>query len=582
MSIKVLPPEIVARIAAGEVVERPSSVVKELVENSIDASSTEIAVEIEGAGTALIRVSDNGTGILSNEMPLVLGRYATSKISNIDDLDNIMTLGFRGEALPSIASVADLEIISHARDETDGHFMSVKDGTAIEGSRGRSPGTTMTVRNLFRRVPARLKFLKSAATETSRIVSVVSQYALCYPELKFTLTVNGRTALRTPGTGKLVDAATQVFGNDIAGNMLAVRENADNTSSILVTGLAGSPNVSRNTTEYISFFVNRRWIISRVLVKAVEEAYHGLIMVGKHPAAVINIFLPPSDVDVNIHPAKTEIKFRDEHAIFGAVERAVRQSLLAETSIPDFGRTSPVELEGVAEAVQTYNPEGQTYRPYPRPFLGRSPHYDNTIPVNEPASSRLSNMLPVLRVVGQVMSNYILAEGPDGLFIIDQHAAHERILFEKLSRENLEGGNIEVQGLLEPFALDVAPRANAVIKSSLDYLKSLGFTLEPFGVNIYLVRAVPAVVAESEWKEALTEILDTLASGDKTQWQEKIAASLACHSAVRSGKLLNEKEMDSLIRELEKTTVPMTCPHGRPTVIRISKGQLEKDFGRSQ
>jgi DNA mismatch repair protein MutL len=589
MSIKVLPPEIVARIAAGEVVERPASVVKELVENAIDASATEITVEIEGSGTALIRVSDNGTGILSSEMALVLGRHATSKIASLDDLENITTLGFRGEALPSIASVADLEIISHARDEAAGHFMSVKDGTATEGSRGRSPGTTITVRNLFRRVPARLKFLKSAATETSRIVSVVSQYALCYPEIKFTLTVNGRVTLRTPGTGKLADAVTQVFGNDIAKNMLAIRENADNTSSILVTGMVGSPNVSRNTADYISFFVNRRWIVSRLLVKAAEEAYHGLIMVGKHPAAVINIFLPPSDVDVNIHPAKTEIKFRDEHAIFGAVERAVRQSLLAETAIPDLERNpSPSARggEGIAEAVKAYNPERQIYRPYPRPFTGRVPvpstlRNGNDIALSEPAAPRLSNMLPVLRVVGQVMGNYILAEGPDGLYIIDQHAAHERILFEKLSRENIDGGNMEMQGLLEPFALDVAPRESAVIKTRLDYLKTLGFTLEPFGVNTYLVRAVPAVVAESEWKEALTEILDTLTSGDRTEWREKIAASLACHSAVRSGKLLSEKEMEALIRELEKTTMPMTCPHGRPTVIRISKAQLEKDFGRS-
>lgn len=200
--------------------------------------------------------------------------------------------------------------------------------------------------------------------------------------------------------------------------------------------------------------------------------------------------------------------------------------------------------------------------------------------MNEPGP-RLSNVLPLLRVVGQVMSNYILAEGPDGLFIIDQHAAHERILFEKLSREDIEGGNIETQGLLESFALDVAPRENAIIKTRLDYLKSLGFILEEFGVNTYLVRAVPVVVAGAEWKEALTEILDALASGDRTEWREKIAASLACHSAVRSGKILSEKELEALVRALEKTAVPMTCPHGRPTVIRISKTQLEKDFGRS-
>ncbi len=563
-------------------VERPASGVKELVENAIDASSKEITVELEGAGTGLIRVSDNGSGIPAGEMALVLGRHATSKISTFEDLENITTLGFRGEALPSIASVADLEIVSRTQGEANGHFLSEKDDSVSEGSRGRPPGTTVTVRNLFRRVPARLKFLKSAATETARIVAVVSEYALGYPEIRFTLEVNGKVTLRTPGTGKLADAVTQVYGLEAGRNMLDVRENSDNTSSVLVTGMVGSPGFARNKPDCISFFVNRRWITSRLLLKAAEEAYHGLIMVGKHPVVVINIFLPPSDVDVDIHPAKTEIKFRDEHTIFGAVEKAVRQTLVAESTIPGFDASS-ARLEGVAEAVKSYAPVRTAYSPTYRMPGGLDRPWSRLRPDvhegNESVSPRLTDMLPVLRVVGQVMGNYILAEGPDALYIVDQHAAHERILFEKLSRDSSE--QLEVQGLLEPFSLDVTPPESAVLKTRLDYIKSLGFALEEFGSATYLVRAVPAVVAEGEWREALTEILDTLSSEDKSRWREKIAASLACHSAVRSGKILSEKEMAALIRELEKTEVPMTCPHGRPTVIRMSKAELEKTFGRS-
>lgn len=583
MPIKVLPPEIVARIAAGEVVERPASVVKELVENAVDASAAEITVEIEGAGTGLIRVSDNGTGIASGEMALVLGRHATSKICTFDDLENIMTLGFRGEALPSIASVADMEIVSHAKDEASGHFLSVKDGNTTEGSRGRSYGTTTSVRNLFRRVPARLKFLKLPATETSHIAGVVSQYALGYPEIKFTLIINGKVTLRTPGTGKLSDAVTQVYGLETPRNMLGIKENEDNASSVLVTGMVGTPNISRTAWDYISFFVNRRWITSRLLAKAVDEAYHGLIMVGKHPLAVINIFLPPSDVDVNIHPAKTEIKFRDERSVFASVQKAVRQTLVSGTTIPEFEKPSSAYPEGVAEAVKAYTPEQVKYRPFPRPFAGRDERpwlkeRADGIETDGSTSPKLTSMLPVLRVVGQVMGNYIVAEGPDGLYLVDQHAAHERILFEKLSRD--DATPLEVQGLLEPFPLEVTPSQNVVLKGQQNYLASLGFTVEPFGSNTYLVRAVPAVIAQGEWKEALAEILDTLSSEDKSHWREKIAISIACHSAVRAGKILSEKEMRELIRELEKTAIPNTCPHGRPTVIRLSKTELEKEFGR--
>ena len=341
MSIKVLDPRVVSRIAAGEVVERPASVVKELVENALDADSTQISIEVKGGGVSLIRVIDNGAGIPSKEIELAFDRHATSKVSGLEDLESITSLGFRGEALPSIAAVAQVDVVTRSGDDSAGSYLSLKDGVIVNrGSQGRSPGTTITVRNLFRNVPARLKFLKSLATENSRIANVVSQYALAFPEVKFVLNIDDRVAIRTPGSGQLIDSVAQVYGMEIARNMVEIGsrdgewEGGVALSSPRIKGMVGSPAVSRSNRSYLSFFVNRRWVNSRMLAWAVEEAYHGLLMTGKHPVAIINISLPPGEVDVNIHPAKTEVKFRDEHMVFSAVQRAVRRTLIEQAPIP--------------------------------------------------------------------------------------------------------------------------------------------------------------------------------------------------------------------------------------------------------
>jgi DNA mismatch repair protein MutL len=393
MPIKALDPQVVARIAAGEVVERPASVVKELVENSLDAGSSQISVEVRGGGVSLIRVTDNGAGIPSREVELAFNRYATSKIGNLEDLESIQSLGFRGEALPSIAAVAEVEMVTCAADEKAGTYLSLRDGTiAGQGSQGRSRGTTVTVRNLFRKIPARLKFLKSVATENGHIANVISQYALAFPEVKFSLSIDGRVALRTPGSGRLVDSLVEVYRAEVAKNMIEL-EGGEIAPSPRVTGMVGSPRVSRSGRGNLSFFVNRRWVNSRLLAKAVEEAYHGLLMVGRRPIVVINISLAAKEVDINIHPAKSEIKFRNESVIFSTVHRAVRQALMEKLPVP--------RIEEVAVAYESPSPPSQALlSPANIGVTGPAP-WAPEVP---------TSLLPVLRVLGQLDNSYIVAD----------------------------------------------------------------------------------------------------------------------------------------------------------------------------
>jgi DNA mismatch repair protein MutL len=332
---------------------------------------------------------------------------------------------------------------------------------------------------------------------------------------------------------------------------------------VQVTGMVGSPEVGRAGRGYLSFFVNRRWVSSRLLAYAVEEAYHGLLMTGRHPVAILNISMPPSEVDVNIHPAKSEVKFRNESEVFRAVQKAVRQALVAEMPVP--------RIEEVATAYAAPTARGEASWTLPMD-VERTPVSPGTAPT-------LLESLPVLRVVGQVLNSYIVAEGPDGLYIIDQHAAHERIRFESIRRQRAQH-NMEVQGLLEAATFEVTPRQEAILKECFGELDELGFSLEPFGDRTYLVRTVPGMVA-GDWPAMLRELLDALSGEARTNWEEKIVASIACHGAVRSGQALSDDEMRALVRQLEQTANPHTCPHGRPTIIHLSSAQLEREFGRT-
>ena len=569
MPIKILDSKVISRIAAGEVVERPASVVKELVENSLDAGATQISVEGGGGGVSLIRVIDDGEGIPSGEVELAFGRHATSKVNGLEDLESITSLGFRGEALPSIAAVAQMDIVTCTGDNSTGRYLSLDDSVVVHSrSQGRSPGTTVTVRNLFRNVPARLKFLKSMATENGHIADVVSQYALAFPEIKFTLLVDGKTALRTPGSGQLIDSITQVYGMDIARNMLEVGNRQGEwecgvVSPPRIMGMVGSPTVSRTSRRYLSFFVNHRWVSSRMLAWAAAEAYHGLLMSGKHPVAVINISLPPDEVDINIHPAKTEVKFRNERVVFGAVQKGIRRALIEQSPVPKIEEMATIYASPTSQGQLSW---AQVESNALRGSTSTAPHTPMVA-------------LPVLRILGQLLQSYIVAEGPDGLYLIDQHAAHERVLFEQVMKQRSQH-EVEVQGLLEPVTLEVDPKQEEILKTRYESLAEFGFTIEPFGDRTYLVRTVPALLFNRDWLGMMKESLDSLAGDGGSDWAESIAVSITCHSAVRGGQTLTDDEMRELIRKLETVTLPHACPHGRPAMIRLDSEQLRREFGR--
>ena len=562
MPIKVLAPEVVSKIAAGEVVERPASVVKELIENSLDAGATQVSIEARGGGVNLIRVIDNGTGIPAAEVTLALHRYATSKISTLADLDAISSLGFRGEALPSIAAVAQVEVLTRTPEELAGAYLNLKNGVVVEtGKRACPQGTSVTVRHLFQNVPARLKFLKSPATESSHISNLVSQYSLAFPEVRFSLFLDGRIALQTAGNGALRDVLVKVYGLETAEVMIPVGEGDSQ-----VWGFASPLSLARSSRSYLSFFINRRWVQSRLLSRATEDAYQGLLMTGKHPIAVLHISLPLQDIDVNVHPSKTEVKFRNEQTMFTTVQRAVRAALVTEMPVPQVTRQPSVV------GMPTLHPEEHGLA---------KPSGEELIPPSLFAPKPSPEPLPILRVFGQLAATYIIAEGPDGLYLVDQHAAHERILFERVRTQQASRA-MEVQGMLAPLTIEVTPRQEEMLQADGEVLASYGFAIEPFGPRTYLLRTVPALLRKGNMAQAVIEILDSLSEeGDREKREERIALSLACHSAVRAGQVLSPEEMRQLVRELEQAESPHTCPHGRPTIIRFTSSQLEREFGRS-
>ncbi|MBI1885144.1 MAG: DNA mismatch repair endonuclease MutL [Chloroflexi bacterium] len=588
MPIRVLAPEVAAQIAAGEVVERPASVVKELVENALDADATQVSVEIAAGGLESIRVTDNGCGIAAGEIEVAFARHATSKLFSPDDLGRIATLGFRGEALPSIAAVAEVEVVSRPPGADAAVFARLDDGRIAErGRRGAPAGTTVTVSGLFARQPARRKFLRSPGSETNQISAVVSHYALAYPEVRFSLRLDARTGLQTTGSGDRRDAVAAVYGAAVAAPLLPL-EFAE--GPLAVEGLAGPPHVSRAGRGYVSIFVNRRWVQSRRLVFAVEEAYQGLLQAGRRPIAVVDLRLPPEEVDVNVHPTKAEVRFRDESAAFVAVQRAVRAALLGQSPVAAAAAPA-LRLEAQPSSPLLWEHAVALERRHERAALD-----------SRPATPQAA--LPALRVIGQLGAMYIIAEGPDGLYLIDQHAAHERVLYERFA-EGRAQRRPEVQGLMEPLPLEVSPGHEAVVREQGEALAEHGFALEPFGPRTYLVRAVPAVLAGNagtqtetrvarvagglpDMRQAVLAFLDEMlepenrAAGDPStgSGQDRVALSLACHAAVRAGKTLSTEEMRELVLQLEGAEVPHTCPHGRPTMVHMSAETLAREFGR--
>jgi DNA mismatch repair protein MutL len=606
VTIRILPPEVAAKIAAGEVVERPASVVKELVENAIDAGAKTIRVEIQGGGKRLIQVLDDGGGIPAEEVPLAFARHATSKLVSVDDLSRVTTLGFRGEALASVAAVSQLTLVSRPAAQAAAIRIRLEGGQQISlGAAGSPGGTIITVENLFYNVPARLKFLKADATEAAHIHRIVSHYALAYPQIRFALQSDNRTTFQTNGRGELFDALTAVFDLETARQMIAVEyEEAERRGHeeqylawpLSTRGYAGAPALHRGTREQIIFFVNRRWIQDRSLNQAVVQAYHTFLPVGRYPVAVLNIQLDPAEVDVNVHPTKAEVKFRDPRSIFKAVQKAVREAVTAAAPVPVYGR-QPVPSANYAgsfgghagdtapwsTAFEAYNRPGfsqfgfEAQRTLPLPtFTGAE---DENLPRLE--SSAFQSM-PMMRVVGQVQQMYIIAEGPDGLYLIDQHAAHERILYEKLAAQKAQAV-VARQQLLEPVIVELSPGQAALVEAESAALTEVGFELDLFGGATYRLRAIPEILGQADPAQALVDILAEMADGAiplARETHEKIAITVCKRASIKGGQLLSPEEMRELVRQLEETSAPRTCPHGRPTMIHLSAAQLAREFGR--
>jgi DNA mismatch repair protein MutL len=620
MPIRVLEPTVAAQIAAGEVVERPASVVKELLENALDSGARRIAVEVRGGGLRDLKVQDNGCGIPTDEVELAFARHATSKLREADDLWAIGTLGFRGEALPAIASVAQVICITRAADEELGVELRVAGGELQGRSpRGCSPGTTISVRNLFYNAPVRREFLRSEATESGAISAVVTQYALAYPEVRFTLLVDGRLALQTSGAGDLREALIDLYGLDVARQLLPVEAaHGAGRDEIRIRGLVSPPGVTRSSRGYLHLFVNRRAIAPRGPVAlVVEEAYHTLLMKGRHPLAALDIRVHPSSVDVNVHPTKSEVKFRDSGRVFSVLGRAVRDALVdggvrpwAEDSAPasfDIAQRR-FELRRLGDRWDQRSREvGQSESVAARPWsvdevedeAVRQRTNDQGVPQDLTIYSDLENhqvegnqqlrttddgrrtTLPPLRIVGQVGQTYIVAESPDGMYLVDQHAAHERVTYERLMQVR-GAGAIERQGMLIPQMVELPPAAQALLLGNAEMLEEWGFVIEDFGAALR-VRTVPSGLREGDLAAALTEVADHLAGrGGSTpdDWREAMLTTLACHSSVRAGQALSLEEMRQLIAQLERCDAPRTCPHGRPTMILLSTTQLERQFGR--
>ncbi|MBE7471178.1 MAG: DNA mismatch repair endonuclease MutL [Anaerolineales bacterium] len=609
MTIRILPPDVAAKIAAGEVVERPASVVKELVENAIDAGAKTIRVEIQSGGKRLIQVLDDGSGIPAEEIPLAFARHATSKLVSVDDLSRVTTLGFRGEALASVAAVSQLTLLSRPASQPAATRIRLEGGQQVVlGAAGSPGGTIITVENLFYNVPARLKFLKADATEAAHIHRIVSHYALAYPHIRFALQSDQRTTFQTNGRGDLFDALAAVFDLETARQMILVeydegRENARTrgreagedadeellTSSphrLSVHGYVGAPALHRGTRDQIIFFVNKRWIQDRSLNQAVVQAYHTFLPVGRYPVAVLNIELDPAEVDVNVHPTKAEVKFQDPRAVFKAAQKAVREAVMAAAPVPAYGgqATPTYHYSGgfgdhAGDAAPWRTSFGPSFSQFGFEMQRTFDNEGERQPLLEPPAPQ---GLPLMRVVGQIQQMYIVAEGPDGLYLIDQHAAHERILYEKLAQQKAQAA-VARQQLLEPVVVELSPGQAALVEAELKALSEVGFELEPFGGATYRIRAVPDILGQANPAQALVDILAEMADGAiplARETHEKIAITVCKRASIKGGQILSQEEMRELVRQLEATSAPRTCPHGRPTMIHLSATQLAKEFGR--
>lgn len=578
MSIRVLPDTLASQIAAGEVIERPVSVVKELIENAIDAQASRIQISITEAGKRLIAVTDDGQGISQADLSLAVARHATSKISRSEDLFDIRTLGFRGEALASIGSVARLELRSKTEDAPHAWRIHVDGGQIGQAEAASGPnGTSIRVEDLFYNVPARLKFLKAPQTEIRLVTGLVTRYSLAYPQIRWQLIQDEKLVFETTGSGEQREILQILFGPDDAAQLmpLSFRE-----KDFQVRGYISSLQLTRSNRREITLFVNGRWVQDPTLTAAVIRAYNTMLMVGRFPVVVLFLDLPTHQVDVNVHPSKAEVRFRNSEYVFSALQRAIRRGLLAYTPVPElnttllWGRQVPVDFPNFSGS-EADNSEALT-----SDWSGQPPE---VLASREDALQPALTRLPILRLVGQVASTYLIAEGPDGLYLIDQHAAHERVLYDKLIAQ-AQAASIPSQPLVEPVTVSMSTEKAGVLEDQLENLERLGFEVEVFGPNSFIVRAMPQIFSAGSAKEALESVVNAFEE-DESPLQGEVLAKLAgriCKRlAVKGGQWLSEAEQSALLADLEASPSPRTCPHGRPTMIHLSAALLQRQFGRT-
>ncbi|MGE5550345.1 MAG: DNA mismatch repair endonuclease MutL [Bacteroidota bacterium] len=566
--IRVLDEATVGKIAAGEVIERPASVVKELVENAIDAGATRVEIEIKNGGRSFIRVTDNGSGMGLDDLRLAVMSHATSKIATADDLDCLTTLGFRGEALPSVAAVAEMEIATRLRGQEKGYILETAGG-AVKGVKeaGLPEGTTVIVTDLFGSVPARLKYLKSIPTEAGYTADVLGRLAIAHPQISFRLLHHEYEILFTPGSGSFLDAVTAVFGRDIAREMLPLEPVS---GAVGVTGYLGKPSIARTTRHYELAYLNSRSIRSRTVGAAVEKAFHSLLPIARYPFAVVFLDVDPGKVDVNVHPTKAEVRFADEAAVFRAVHEAARRTLAGASLIYSWrGEAGPQVPAAAAQASK------------PDVAADTAPN-QASLPLaqSQPAAARTREHFVALGVA--VNGTYLLARDEEGMLLVDQHAAHERILYDRYTAHS--DRELGPQRLLLPATVNLSFQQARILAERLPIFAELGFGLEPFGPNTYLLRSLPAALCRTDGARLVIDLLDELmhqpSVRDAGTVRASFLANMACHAAVKAGDVLSAQEMQALLDDLAATASPFTCPHGRPTAIRLSWDEIARRFKR--
>lgn len=593
------------QIAAGEVVERPASVVKELAENSVDAGARRIVIDLEHGGLSKITVSDDGCGIDGDDLELAFQRHATSKITSTVDLACIATLGFRGEALPSIAAVSKLTITTRTHDALTGASAQLEGGSLITlAPAGTPPGTTINVRDLFYNTPARRKTMKNPATEGSLCGELVNRLALARPDIRYEMRVKGKVVFYSAGSGKLTDAATAVYGVNLTREMVPLDFTGE---GIAIAGLIGKPSISRSTRSHITLVINGRYVHCTPVTSAVEAAYQTLLPQGRKPVVILSLSIPPEQLDVNVHPAKLEVRLLEEVKISGLVKEALREALRSKTIIPSAASATHrkyqsglvaldadtiVQQERFNELVKVQPLAGDRLEIRDKSGITPAAREATSIPdslqaeIHQPGAEEVRAdygiaPFPDLHPLAQLLPLYILASGEDGLYIIDQHAAHERVQYENY----LAGqGTTQSQCLLEPATLELDYRDASLLTERILWFTEAGFIIEHFGGNTFLLRGVPPRMPQGQEKALFLDLLDYFrgkgAASTRTEFFNRLAATVACKSAVKAGEKLNLTAMEALLQKLAGMANPYTCPHGRPTIIKISYRDLETRFKR--